>query len=337
MDFSKKNVLPRVGRMEQLAAIKRYAFEDGKGRGMRAFEVVNGSGFDFTVYPDRGLDIGPARYNGLPLTWTTRNGPVAPAFYDASGVEWLRTWAGGLLTTCGWLNVGGPCVTPEGEQGIHGRMDHTPAEEVNTRAFWNEAGEYVLEITGRIVHSRVFGENLATSRTIMTKLGWPGVTLTDRTENLGSATAPIMQLYHMNFGWPLVGEDTRLVAPPHTVTPRDDEAAKGIGEWDRFLPPTPGFAEQVIYHDLPADADGFCSMKIANPAFGADVVLSFRKEELPYLVQWRMPGVGDYVMGLEPANCHAEDYNSMAKKGLLRHIEPGQVVETCVRLEIVRL
>ena len=35
------------------------------------------------------------------------------------------------------------------------------------------------------------------------------------------------------------------------------------------------------------------------------------------------------------ANCHAEDYNSMAKKGLLRHIEPGQVVETSVRLEIV--
>ena len=42
----------------------------------------------------------------------------------------------------------------------------------------------------------------------------------------------------------------------------------------------------------------------------------------------------DYVMGLEPANCLAEDYNSMAKKGLLRHIEPGQTVETCIRLEL---
>ena len=30
-------------------------------------------------------------------------------------------------------------------QGLHGRMDHTPAEEVNTRAFWNDADEYVLE------------------------------------------------------------------------------------------------------------------------------------------------------------------------------------------------
>ena len=331
MDFSKEKIAGRIGRMEQLAAIKRYAIEDGKGRGMRAFEVVNGSGFDFTVYPDRGLDIGPTRYNGLPLTWTTRNGPVAPAFYDAAGLEWLRTWAGGLLTTCGWLNVGGPCVTPEGAQGLHGRMDHTPAEEVNARAFWNDAGDYMLEVTGRIVLSRVFGENLVTSRTITTRLGWPGVEVVDRTENLGSSTSPLMQLYHMNFGWPLIGEETRLAAAPHEVVPRDAEAAKGVSEWDTFLPPTTGFAEQVLYHDLPADADGFCSMKIANPKFGADVVLSFHKAELPYLVQWRMPGVGDYVMGLEPANCLAEDYNSMAAKGLLRHIEPGQVVETVVK------
>ena len=115
---------------------------------------------------------------------------------------------------------------------------------------------------------------------------------------------------------------------------RDAEAEKGVSEWDRFLPPTADFAEQVIYHDLPADGNGFCTMWITNPAFGADVALSFRKAELPYLVQWRMPGRGDYVMGLEPANCYAEDYNSMAKKGLLRHIEPGQVVETSVRLSL---
>ena len=336
----KGELLKRVGRMEQLASIRRYTLEDGKGRGMRAFEVTNGSGFDFTVYPDRGLDIGPARWNGQSITWMTRNGPVHPAFYDGKGIEWLRTWMGGLLTTCGWLNVGGPCVTPEGEQGIHGRMNHTPAEEVNARAFWNDAGEYVLEIAGRIVHSRVFGENLATSRTISTKLGRFGMTLIDRTENLGATTSPLMQLYHMNFGWPLVSEETRLIALPHRLTPRDDEATKGIGEWDGFLPPTSGFVEQVIYHDLPAGEDGFCSIQICNGNFfksssKSALQLSFRKKELPFLVQWRQAGIGDYVMGLEPANCYAENYNSMVEKGLLRYIEPGQVVETIVRVDLV--
>lgn len=334
IDFSRAHVLPHVGRMEQVASIRRYAFEDGKGRGMRAFEVTNGSGLDFTVYPDKGLDIGPARFNGLPLTWTTRNGPVAPAFYDASGAEWLRTWAGGLLTTCGLLNVGGPCTTAEGDHGIHGRADHTPAEEVNARAYWKTPDDYELEITGRIAHARVFGENLVTARTITTRLGWAGVELVDRTENLGPSTMPFMVLYHMNFGWPLVGESCRLVAPEHPVTPRDPAAAKGLAEWDTFRAPEPNFDEQVFYHDLPEDADGFCAVKIANPAFGPAVTVSFRKRELPYLVQWRMPGACDYVMGLEPANCYPESQVGIAKRGLLRHIEPGQVIETRVRVEV---
>ena len=142
--------------MEQVASIRRYQLEDGKGRGMRCFEVTNGSGFDFAVYPDRGLDIGPARYNGKSLTWMTRNGPVNPAFYDKSSVEWLRTWMGGLVTTCGWMNVGNPCTTDNGDQGLHGRADHTPAEEVNTRCFWADDDDYVMEISGKIAHCRVF-------------------------------------------------------------------------------------------------------------------------------------------------------------------------------------
>jgi len=98
------------------------------------------------------------------------------------------------------------------------------------------------------------------------------------------------------------------------------------------------FAEQVLYHDLPADADGMCSIKVTNPDFFGDAKkamrLSFRKAELPYLVQWRQAGVGDYVMGLEPANCYPLGQADVAKSGLLRKIEPGQVVETRIRVEI---
>lgn len=332
-EFNRDEVLRHVGRMEQLASIRRYSIEDGKGRGMRALEVCNGSGFDFTVYPDRGLDIGPARYNGRSLVWLTRNGPVSPAFYDKSSIEWLRSWMGGLLTTCGWLNVGGPCSTAEGEHGLHGRFDHTPAEEVNTSCRW-EGDVYVLEVTGKTIHSRVFAENLVTSRTIRTRLGHPGLEIIDSTENLGPSTMPFMQLYHMNFGWPLIGEKTKLVAPEHPISPRDEAAKAGIAEWNTMPPPTAGFSEQVIYHDLPADEDGFCAMDILNPYFGAKVTLSFRKRELPYLVQWRQAGVGDYVMGLEPANCHPIGQIDFAKAGKLRHIEPGEVVKTVLRVGI---
>ena len=335
-ELVRAHVEPRVGRMEQLAAIRRYAFEDGKARGMRAFEVVNASGFAYAVYPDKGLDIGPASFNGLPVAWTSRNGAVAPAFYDGTSFEWLRTWSGGLVTTCGLLNVGGPCATAEGAHGLHGRMHHTPAEEVNTRAFWRTPEDYVLEIAGTIVHSRVFAENLVTRRTIVPHLGWPGVEVRDRTTNEGSAAMPLMRLYHMNFGWPLVDEGTRLVAPPHRVVPQNAYCEAHVGDWDRFAAPQPEFREQVFYHhDVPSGADGLAEVRLVNARLGIAAAVAWRTDELPYLVQWKMPGAGEYVTGLEPANCYPEGQEAFANRGLLRRIEPGETVETCVRVAIV--
>ena len=330
MKLEKDFVLPRVGRIEQLAEIRRTVLDDGKGRGMRAWEVRNGSGLEFTVYPDKGLDIGPAVYNGLPIAWMSRNGAVHPAFYDKSGIEWLRTWAGGLLTGCGWINAGSPCA----EEGLHGRHDHTPAEEVNSRAFWNDRGEYVHEITGRIVHSRVFAENLVTRRTIRTVLGRAEIEISDETENCGPSESPLMQLYHMNFGWPLVGEAARIETPPHEVTPQNPYCAEHLAEWDRFAPPEPNFPEQVFYHDLPADAEGLASVRLVNPESGLAVTLSFRKDTLPNLIQWKMPGAGEYVLGLEPANCYPDGQDRNRERGMLRTIKPGERVTTFIRLKI---
>ncbi len=130
-------LMPRVGGMEQLASIRRLAIEDGKGRGMRVWEVSNGSGLAFTVYPDRGLDIGRASIRGVPVAWYSANGEVAPAFYEPEGAGWLRSWAGGLLTSCGLANVGTPCDVGGEPQGLHGRLSHIPAAEVNsTAACW---------------------------------------------------------------------------------------------------------------------------------------------------------------------------------------------------------
>ena len=67
--FTRQRLAGRIGRMEQLASIRRYSIEDGKGRGMRAFEVSNASGFEFMVYPDRGVDIGLARFPRAGHAW----------------------------------------------------------------------------------------------------------------------------------------------------------------------------------------------------------------------------------------------------------------------------
>ena len=337
MDFSKlsKNeIMQRVGRIDQVASIRRYVLDDGKGRGSRALEVRNGSGLSFTVYPDKGLDIGPAEFKDVTLAWMSPNGAVAPAFYNDAGAEWLRSWSGGLLTTCGLLNAGNPCETAEGHQGQHGRFDHIPAEEVNTRAYWTDDGRYALEISGVIAHTRVFCEKLVTTRTIRTYLGSSEIEIIDRTENRGYEKMPFMKLFHMNMGWPLVDEDAELVTAAHEVVPRDADAAKGIAEWNKLNPPIHNFAEQVFYHDLPADADGMCAVTIRNAKRGVALTVSFRKRELPFFVHWKMTGQGEYVTGIEPANCYPEGQLANAERGTLRYIAPGETVETLVKVRV---
>jgi len=327
-------LMPRLGSMEQLASIRRLVVDDGKGRGMRVVEVNNGSGLAFTVYPDRGMDIGAATYKGTPLAWLSRNGDVAPHFYDPSGIEWLRTWAGGLLTGCGLSNVGGPGAAGGENHGLHGRLSHLPAESVNTRAEWTAEGTYGLCVCGHVRQSRVFGENLSLTRRITTALGENTITVRDTVANHGYADVPFMLLYHINLGWPLVDDGAVLDAPDHRVTPQTERAAEGLAEWAAVGAPVPGFAEQVYYHDLPADGQGMASLRLVNAKLGLAFRVAYRVAELPFLIQWKMTGQGEYVVGLEPANCFPEGQEQNAQRGTLRMLAPGESVETLLRLSV---
>lgn len=320
--------------MEQVASIRRLVSDDGKGRGMRVLEVNSGSGLSFTVYPDRGMDIGQAYYNGMPLAWVSRNNETAPHFYDPDGFEWLRSWGGGLLTGCGLLNVGGPNTAGGEKHGLHGRLSHIPAEEVNTSAGWTGDGAYALTASGRMRHAKVFGENLVVTRTITTAFGDPSITVRDTVENQGFAPSPLMLLYHLNLGWPLVSEDATLQAPPHEVSPQNAHAASGLDAWSRMSPPVPGFQEQVYYHTLPPDTDGLASVRLASPRARLAFRVTYRVAELPYLIQWKMMGEGEYVVGLEPANCYPEGQESFARRGLLRSLQAGEKIETYLKLTV---
>lgn len=322
-----------IGSERQLGFVRRSVLEDGKGRGMRVFDVDNGSGVRFSVYPDRGMDIGEASFRGVNLVWLPQT-PAAPQFYEAAQFNWLRSWGGGLLTGCGLSNVGGPNSANGEEHGLHGRLSHIPAEEVNTSAYWDEAERYVLEVSGKVRHSRVFGENLLLTRRIRAVRGENTITVEDSVENQGFAPSPLMLLYHMNFGWPLVGEHTVLEAAEHRITPQNVHAAEAVTTWERILPPREGFAEQVLYHEIPSAEDGFSAVTLNNPELKLKLKLEYRSAELPYLIQWRQFGCGEYVLGLEPGNCFPEGQTAIAQKGILRKLAPGEVVNTAVRITL---
>ncbi len=328
--WSRNELRRRVGWMGQLAGIRLVEIADGRSRGVRVADVHTGSGFRFQVLVDRGLDLGAAEHSGRPLAWL-HPALGGPALYEPSGIGWLRTFGGGLVTTCGLDHFGAP--DPEGEgYGLHGRASHLPAENLRIVQEWR-GEEYVLEVAGETRQSRLFGENLRLERRISARLGSSSLVLEDRVANEGFRPAPLAVLYHCNFGFPVVGESSELLVRDRSVRPRDPAAAAGLADHRRFPPPTPGFAEQVFFHDPEPGPDGLAAAAIVDRHAGFGAFLRWRAAELPVLAHWKMAGEGEYVCGLEPStHAMAATRREQRESGAMREILPGESVS--FRLEV---
>jgi hypothetical protein len=287
--------------MDQLAFVRPITFDDGRARGMRAFQVSTGSGLEFTTLADRCLDIPDFRHNGRSICWNSGVGPAGPGFYDAGGLNWLRSFFGGMLTTCGLGNAGSSCEDGGAAYGLHGRIANTPAERVAWGAEW-VGGDYVLWVSGEMREARVFGPRLVLRRRISTSLGSNSVTIEDTVENEGHSEEPFLLLYHVNAGFPVLDEGSE-VRIDSTVTPLGDFAAEGLSDSMNGTAPNHGIAERCYVHDIKPDSGGMAQAELWNPRIGLGFRVRYRKAELPNLWQWNMFGERDYVMGLEPGNC----------------------------------
>ncbi len=322
-----------TGSPSQIAGIRESTLSDGKGRGMRIAEVYTGSGLAFTIVPDRGMDIQQASYKGIGLAFITPTNYSHPSFYDPAPLGWLRNFGGGLVTGCGMVSAGAP--EPAEKLPLHGLLSNTPAENIVCVREWVD-GKYLMSISGDVRESRMFGENLLLRRTVSTSMGSSTIEITDLVKNEGFKPSPLMLLYHINVGFPMLSEDSVIKAKKHSVVPRDETAANGIREWHKFDAPVKNFKEQCFYHDIPADKDGFARCTLSNAKLGLDFEVAYRNNELPFFTQWKMTGEGEYVVGLEPANCHVEGQTAEKNKfKSLRIIQPDETIEFKVRISVI--
>lgn len=336
-NWTRRELEARVGRIEQIGGIERFVRDEGPEKGAAMIRVRTGAGLSYWVTPDKGMDISLAEMYGAPVSWSAGNGEPHPAYYDPRGANWLRTASGGLLMTCGLTQVGSPGEDEHGEYGLHGRIHHTPARQVSLRADW-EGDEYVMRVSGVLEEGAIFGEHLRLTRSIESRLGENAITIFDRVENAGFRPLPHMMLYHFNFGFPLMMEDTTVEIPESDSRPRDPDMDIGrVGDWQA---PDPEHREQVYYH-TPKDGSGRLRARIHSPSFpangsdapGLTVELEWDAASLPRLVQWRMPGAGEHVLGLEPSNCWTLGRSAERASGTLRILEPGESVDYRLKLK----
>ncbi len=318
---------PYIGHESQIRGVEEHRLVGGKGDGMRLYEINNGKGLMLTVTPDRNGDIMRLRYKGVNLGYMSPCGYVAPAYYDKSGDEWLRSFTAGFLTTCGLENVG-VINEDEGEQvPLHGTLANLPCE----RAYWTEEEDKF------IVHTLtkdevIFGRKFQFARELIVSTEENAFEIHDTITNTNDQVQPMEILYHMNMGYPLLDEDSVIEIPAAEVIARNDHAANDIRNWMHMQKPTVGYQERCYYHKF-ADENGKAS--IYQPKLNVGLEISFNAAELDGFIEWKMMGVRDYVLGLECGNCYPDGRKAMRESGMLKFLKPGEKKEYRVKVRIV--
>jgi hypothetical protein len=182
----------------------------------------------------------------------------------------------------------------------------------------------------------LFKENLSLRRRVSTRLGANSFRIQDRVDNEGCTAEALMFLYHINFGFPFLGPDLRLLLPKGTKSlPRDEEAAKGIGSFKSFESPVDGYKEQCFYHEMPSLPNGEACALLKNDSLGLAVWLRYDVHQMPVTTEWKCMASGDYALGIEPANCHVEGKAKERREGTLKTLEPFGSAEFGVEIGVL--
>jgi hypothetical protein len=322
----------------------------GGSAAVRAAFIDTGAGLRFTVALERGGDIVDAAYNDLGLAYLSPNGlrPPSPAYHQEA--EWLRGWAGGLLTTCGPEYMGGPRVENGARTSLHGRFSSSPAviETLRNPHAHEQSREMTLGLVVR--DSRVFGPVFEVRRTYRCTLGVPVIFLEDEVINVGDTPSAHHWLYHCNLGYPLLDEGAQFiyrgraqywVVPPPAgqdiLQPIDVAALNRLKQVPGGLAEHAGSGERGLIVHVEPDQQGNCRVGLINRRRQTGLEFTYPAVAFPRLAHWQHYGPrGSFVSGLEPF------YGSLLGSARDRHpsvnstLAPGESRKYQVRIRVLR-
>jgi hypothetical protein len=320
----------KVGNISQIGGIETSILDNGPGRGSRIAWINTGTGLRYKVAIDRCLDIVDAFYNQHSLAWLSHGGLTVPRPDTYHGIEWLYTFAGGILTTCGLTHMGGPESDSKGQRGLHGRISNTPAMIESIIQPDPAAGRMDMSITAVIKESGVFEPHLELRRTITSTLGQAAVRIHDEVINRGNTPCPHMILYHCNFGWPLVDEGVDIVYKGDCGSRGNNSDDNLFNEKHNYkkcskpLDSHKGFGESCGFIDVKPDKKGMCQIGLANRKLPLALVMRYSKKQLPCLTNWQHWGPNEYVCALEPGTNPPIGQNKAREQKELIVLKPNE-------------
>lgn len=306
---SRRELEARIGAASELLGPRLSVAASGPWSGCRLATLHSGAGLEVSINCDRALDGLDAWFGGVPISFRAPGGatPDRPI---------LDAWQGGLVTTCGFFNVG----PPENGQGLHGNAWRLPVRDLAVTATW-EDDELVSKVSGTTREASLFGPHIECRRTWTMRYGANRLELRDEIRNAGFEPQRIFVLYHCNLGWPLLDRGA-TVSIQGSARPRDEAAAGAVNNYALVDEPSPARPEEVLFHDVPADPDGWAHACVSGRDACFDI--AWRPEQLPCFSQWRSFQSGSYALGLEPGNCHPLGAAAETEAGHGDLLAPGQ-------------
>lgn len=344
-DLSPTELRRRTGDTAAVAGIRHVVLDNGVERGVRAIELRTAGGLELELLVDRALDIGDARYKGVPFGWRSGNGYRHPGLHennDEDGLSWLRA-IDGLLVSGGLdhtlfaaeVDASQYNYPPKStvKHGLHGRLTAIPARLLEAGEVWN-GDRAVLRVRAEAIQATAFGEHLRLTRTVEVDFGGTEIRLHDVVDNLGFERTPHMFLYHLNLGWPFLDEGAEFVAPISRHLWQSDSVAQQGVSYRVFPEPQRGFVEQVTEHELIPGPDGSHRVALIGSDGSRGVEITWDAATMPNFFEWQNLRDGAYAVGLEPSTNHVLGETAAREDGTLIWLEHGESREyrTTIRI-----
>lgn len=321
-------LLKKLGNIDQIAGIRESRLLHGRGQGIHLAEFYNAAGLRFTLIPDRCMDLYDLSYRGINLCFHSKNGLVSPHAFHVQECEFTQQWPGGALVTCGLDNVGDQTDADE-IFPVHGRIGSIPALHFGTDTHW-EGNRYFLTAQGEMRQSQMFGRDLSLRRRVQTELFGKSLQIHDVITNYEATPEPYLLLYHINFGYPLLQENSRVAVSSNVSTKTLTSLSTGF---DIMHAPMDGQEEELYLHTSQSGSTALAVIYNTHLAIGAYV--RFDTEALPCLLQWKRMRSHDYVLALEPCNTFGYNRTQLQQAQQLPVLPPYGNIETHVEIGVL--
>jgi hypothetical protein len=316
-------------------SLRMFTLHGGKQEGVSLIAIDNGA-LQVRVIPTRGMSILDVCAEGWRWGWDSPVKEVVhPQFinlHDRGGLGWLdgfNEW----LVRCGLEFAGHPGVDRvvnnsgdlvETPLTLHGKIGNIPASRVEFIV--DSAPPYTLHLVGYLYEHSFHGPKLSLRATISLTPGATELEVCDTITNHSAVPQEFQIIYHTNFGPPLLGAGSQLVAAVKSVQPINDRSARSVSEFSLYSAPQPGFVEEVYLTELHGDRYGETRVMLKNVSNDLAAVLKWKIDELPYFTLWKNTAAlaDGYVTGLEPGTSFPFNRSVERANGRTPILAPGE-------------